>query len=358
MNRKPYLLISLLFVLVFSLGPERSSLAQPALSGTAGPTAVEAAITPLMSYQGRLVEGGMPVTGTRSMTFSLYNASSAGTLIWSEAQSVNVTNGLFQVALGSVTPFNETVLGQMSQNLWLEINVAGNILPRQQLMGSPYALTLAPGATVTGSTARTLSLGNLATGAGLWSHAETSHGVIASGNGSGLDGSALLAQAYSKDGIAAWALASSTDASLVVSNNGDGALVKGFGADGGEHEFMITNDGTFQQELEASGLVKAAVMAMCADDTSATVIRSFNNVGGVITVSPYMLAGSCLIDFGFPVNDRYFIATAPLSETDSGVSSVGCFIGDGIDLPTSTLLCLRQVSPTSYNDGYIMVVVY
>ena len=270
MHRKSYLFICLSLILALTLGSERSILAQSAPPGADGSAAIESAITPVMSYQGRLVESGVPVTGVRSMTFSLFNVSSGGTAIWSETQSVSVTSGLFQVALGSVTPFSATVLGQMSQNLWLEVNVAGNILPRQQLMGSPYALSLAPGATVTGSTARTISVGNLGSGAGIWSHSETGHGAIASGNGTGLDGSALLAQAYGKDGIAAWALASSTDASLVVSNDGAGALVKGFGGDGGEHEFVITNDGTFQQDLGANGLVKAAVFAYC-DECQALV---------------------------------------------------------------------------------------
>ena len=352
MQRKSYLLILLSLILALTLSSERSILAQSAPPGGEGSAALLAAITPVMSYQGRLVEGGMPVTGGRSMTFSLFNVSSGGTAIWSETQAVSVTNGLFQVTLGSVTPFGESVLGQMSQNLWLEINVAGNILPRQQMMGAPYALSLAPGATVTGSTARTLSVGNLGSGAGIWSHSETGHGAIASANGFGLDGSALLAQAYGKDGIAAWALASSTDAALVVSNDGTGALVKGFGGDGGEHEFMITNDGTFQQELGASGLVKAAVYAFCANAGS-YIERSFNNVGSTIMIGD-MAPGICEVHFDFPLTDRFFIATAVMVPDYDYPNYVVCGIAEWDD---GSLVCTRNADGTTGN-GYIMILVY
>ncbi len=355
MKRRSYLVIVLSLILAFAASSERSILAMQAPSQPAESAEVQAAITPVMSYQGRLVEGGVPVTGLRSMTFSLYNASSVGTLIWNETQSVTVTNGLFQVALGSVVPFNETVLGQMSQNLWLEINVAGTILPRQQLMGAPYALSLAPGATVAGSTAQTLAVGNTGSGVGTWSYSATGHGSIAGSNGSGLSGAALQAQAYSKDGIAAWALASSTDASLVVSNDGDGALVKGFGGDGGEHEFAILNDGTFQQDLEASGLVKAAVFALC-DDTGSGIVRSFNNVGGAINIE-YASAGTCKIDFGFSVIDHYFSVTAPAIISHPAPSFAVCAM-DLAAYGETVLVCVRQFHDGTPNDGYFMIVIY
>ena len=75
------------------------------LSTAAGYDAVPQAI----SYQGYLQSSsGAPVNGTVSMTFGLYTAP-AGTAapIWTENQSgVNVTNGVYSVQLGSVTPLN------------------------------------------------------------------------------------------------------------------------------------------------------------------------------------------------------------------------------------------------------------
>ncbi len=355
MQRKPFLIIMLTLILAFSLSSEPRILAQETAPESNSTTAIEAVITPVMSYQGRLLEAGAPVSGIRSMIFTLYNASTAGTLVWSETQSVTVTNGLFQVALGSVTPFSEAVVGQMDQNLWLEINVGGNILPRQQLMGSPYALSLAPGAEVTGSTARTLSLGNLGSGVGMWSHSTLSHAVTATSTGVGLDGAALLAQGYDKGGIAAWALNEGTDATLVTSNNGEGPLIKGFGGDGGEHEFAILNDGTFEQELEASGLVKAAVYALC-DDGGSSIIRSFSTVGGTMSIT-YGSAGTCKIDFGFPVTERYFTVTAPALASHPASTYAICAM-DVAAYGTDALVCVRQFHDGTAYDGYFMIVIY
>ena len=56
--------------------------------------------TLLINYQGRLTdEVGTPVTGTLSLTFTIYN--SAGDSQWTESHStVQVDDGLFNVILG------------------------------------------------------------------------------------------------------------------------------------------------------------------------------------------------------------------------------------------------------------------
>ncbi len=103
----------------------------------------------LVNYQGYLTDSvGAPITGTRSMVFGLYNAASAGSLLWSETQaSVPVSNGIYQVNLGSVTPLNLS----FDQQYYLGIAVGGDpeMTPRQPLTSAPYALGLAPGSTVT-----------------------------------------------------------------------------------------------------------------------------------------------------------------------------------------------------------------
>ena len=59
----------------------------------------------LLNYQGRLTDAvGNPRNGTFSMGFSILDGP-AGASLWSEAQSVSVTNGFFSVLLGSSTPF-------------------------------------------------------------------------------------------------------------------------------------------------------------------------------------------------------------------------------------------------------------
>ena len=51
-------------------------------------SAAQAAVPPLLNYQGRLNDGdGEPVTGSRTITFELFNVSAGGAAIYSETQS-------------------------------------------------------------------------------------------------------------------------------------------------------------------------------------------------------------------------------------------------------------------------------
>ena len=67
-----------------------------------------AAVPKTMSYQGYLTDvAGTPVSGSRSMTFRLYNVADGGSPLWSETQpAVELVNGIYQVTLGSLSPLN------------------------------------------------------------------------------------------------------------------------------------------------------------------------------------------------------------------------------------------------------------
>ena len=93
-----------------------------------------------MSYQGVLTDGsGAPVAdGSHSLVFELYSVSTGGSALWTETQgSVNTTNGVLGVELGSVTPIGIAFDGA----LWLGIAVDGGaeLTPRIELTTSPYA---------------------------------------------------------------------------------------------------------------------------------------------------------------------------------------------------------------------------
>jgi hypothetical protein len=96
----------------------------------------------LVNYQGVLKDsGGNPLTGTYSITFSLYSVSSGGTALWTETQgSVSVSNGLFSVLLGSVTPLTPSEFS--GTNRWLGVTVGGDpeMTPRQRIASVPYSL--------------------------------------------------------------------------------------------------------------------------------------------------------------------------------------------------------------------------
>ena len=93
-----------------------------------------------ITYQGRLLQNGSPVTDTRSVTFALYAAQSGGGALWTDTQSMTPDNaGVYTVTLGSSSNLIPT--GQ--DTLWLQVTVAGTALsPRQQVTSAPYALNV------------------------------------------------------------------------------------------------------------------------------------------------------------------------------------------------------------------------
>ena len=100
-----------------------------------------------ISYDGRLTdENGQPITGSVTMKFALYDASSSGTKKWpagaSEDHTVSVESGLFSAILGS----KEAIpVSAFSDSLFLEIQVNDGsgletLSPRQPFLSAPYSL--------------------------------------------------------------------------------------------------------------------------------------------------------------------------------------------------------------------------
>lgn len=94
-----------------------------------------------INFQGRLTDasGKFVPDGKYYLTFRLYSDSTGGTPKWSEAESVTVAKGLFNVILGSVTPIPYTVFEYT--NTWLGIQVGGDteMSPRQRIVSVAYA---------------------------------------------------------------------------------------------------------------------------------------------------------------------------------------------------------------------------
>ncbi|RKZ25192.1 hypothetical protein DRQ26_06285, partial [bacterium] len=100
------------------------------------------AVPQQINYQGKLTDAtGVALDGTYNLTFRLYNASSGGSVLWSETHSgVTITKGLFDVILGSSTPINLPFDAQY----WLEIIVEGEIMsPRIPLTSVGYSFRAA-----------------------------------------------------------------------------------------------------------------------------------------------------------------------------------------------------------------------
>lgn len=102
--------------------------------------------TGTIPYQGRLANAnGQPLTETMNMIFRLYTASSGGAPIWEEqwtgSNSVQVSDGLFNVMLGSLTSIPQSIIAS-NTNLFLGITVGtdSEMVPRVQLGSVPFAV--------------------------------------------------------------------------------------------------------------------------------------------------------------------------------------------------------------------------
>ena len=97
-------------------------------------------------YQGRLADAdGAPLTNTYTMVFRLYAAEAGGAPLWEEqwtgSNGVRVSDGLFNVMLGSLTPLpNNVVTGNSSLWLGITVNTDNEMAPRVQLGSVPYAV--------------------------------------------------------------------------------------------------------------------------------------------------------------------------------------------------------------------------
>jgi len=152
------LLLALAAGLTWAQGPEPPGEGvQPQ-----GDVSIAAIVAHKISYQGVLKENGSPVTGNRNMTFRLYSDSNCTTQVGSDitVNNVPVTNGLFNVSFTPGAYFN-------GQALWLKVLVGGTDLGMcQEILPVPYALSLRPGAEISGDPVqpRVLYVRNTSTG--------------------------------------------------------------------------------------------------------------------------------------------------------------------------------------------------
>jgi len=104
-----------------------------------GIVGIASAIPQLINYQGFLTDdGGNPVAdGNYSLTFRIWDAETGPNQLWSEDHpTVSVTNGLFNVILGSMSPLELP----FDTDYWLGVQVEGEPeLPRIRLTSVAYS---------------------------------------------------------------------------------------------------------------------------------------------------------------------------------------------------------------------------
>jgi len=120
------------------------ALAVPAI---AGPSQAPAApSTSTISYQGRLADSaGNPLTGKYNLEFRIYTAPTGGTPLWTEmwtgGNAVDVSDGLFNVMLGSInTALASAIQGRNELYLGITVGTDSEMSPRVQLGSVPFSM--------------------------------------------------------------------------------------------------------------------------------------------------------------------------------------------------------------------------
>lgn len=195
-----------------------------------GSTGITALLSDAIPFQGRLTTAdGTPLEGNHSITLALYDVAAGGVAQCSTTRTISITNGLF---MSDLTGCNASVLDGKQLYLGVKVGADSEMTPRQPINAVPYARSLRPGAIINQSSA-------------------TARGLSVQSTGAGSAGTALWAQNASTAGVGIWSTVVGTDAAIVASNNGTGALFKGFGADGGNDEFRINNDGGIETKADS-----------------------------------------------------------------------------------------------------------
>jgi hypothetical protein len=110
----------------------------------------------IINHQGRLLDAAdKPVAdGTYTITYSLFASPDGGGPLWSETREVAAETGLISCDLGQIVPLDQTVLG--NDSLYLQVQVAGEapMTPRLRVGSVPFSgqtgriegdITTAPG---------------------------------------------------------------------------------------------------------------------------------------------------------------------------------------------------------------------
>ena len=99
-----------------------------------------AQIPQTISYQGMLTdtEGTSVSDGDYSILFNLYNVPTGGSPLWTETQTVTLSDGVFNVQLGAINPLTLP----FDEGYWLGITIdsGSELEPRIELTSSAYSL--------------------------------------------------------------------------------------------------------------------------------------------------------------------------------------------------------------------------
>ncbi len=136
-----FAILAALICMLFSAAYATSEHKTAGLRGQTRSLDFSKSVPTQLNYQGFLVDAtdSSAATATLEMTFRLFDSQTEGAELWSETHpTVQVSNGIFHVLLGSVTPFPVNLFD--GSPLWLQTEVGAEVLtPRKPLVSVAYS---------------------------------------------------------------------------------------------------------------------------------------------------------------------------------------------------------------------------
>jgi hypothetical protein len=136
--------VSILAIVAIVLGIANSLLWVWRSAGAAPLSAPD--VPQLIGYQGRLTDAASnPLTGQFDMRFCLYAEPTDGTALWCETHAavndtpILVSDGVFSVLLGSVTPIPESAFDELELYLGVKVESDDEMTPRRRVVSVGYA---------------------------------------------------------------------------------------------------------------------------------------------------------------------------------------------------------------------------
>ncbi len=315
------------------------------------------------SYQGQLLDSGVPANEKYDIIFRAYNQETGGLDIAEESfTDIQVDNGLFNI---SELDLGDAVF--MGNEVWLELSVSkaneGNFItlsPRQRISAAPYAVQAeflaANGADSNdilqfdGSNWVPQELTDIVQ----WSSDSTDpdsihyNGSGQVGIGTNFPNAKLTVRADSNNE----ALRVSLGQNIKLRVNSNGGLSVGNFTEPPTDGLFV--EGSVKQPVTSDGMMKYMVHANCSGTTS-SIVKSYNGVNSGSVDIVGSSDGNCGISFPFDLSQRFWQVSA-VDVFDGENKTVTCALNTG---DSSVMFCnLTRGSNGARRNGPIMLLIY